>query len=71
MYTEYVDKLLFSLAMIFSVLSGKIADTEMAFLYGKLEEQLYMEYPPGITGVTQDHMLALMMCTYGLVQAVR
>ena len=59
------------LAMIYFGLSGKIADVETAFLYGDLEEEIYMECPPGMTGITSDQVLLLLKCIYGLVQAAR
>ena len=56
------------LAMIFFGLTGKIADIETVFLYGELEEEIYMKCPPGVTGVTQDDILDLLMYIYELVQ---
>ena len=59
------------LAMLMFGLSGKIADVETAFLYGDLEEDIYMECPAGMIGVTKDDVLSLNKCIYGLVQAAR
>ena len=57
------------LAMLFFGLTGKIADVETAFLYGELEEEIFMECPPGMKNKGPDDILALQACIYGLVQA--
>ena len=57
------------LAMIYFGLTGKIVDVETAFLYGDLEEEIYMKFPPGMTG--SEQVLLLLKCIYGLVQAAR
>ena len=57
--------------MIFFGLTGKIVDVEMAFLFGELKEEIFMECPPGMPGVGPQDILALLMCIYGLVQAAR
>ena len=59
------------LAMIVFCLTGKIVDVEMAFLYGDLDEEIYMECPKGMVGVTEKDVLLLQKCMYGLVQAAR
>ena len=59
------------LMMIYYGLIGKIADVETAFLYGELEEEIYMECPPGMAGAADDDVLLLLQCIYGLVQAAR
>ena len=59
------------LAMIYFGLTGKIVDVETAFLYGDLEEEIYMECPPGMMGITSAQVLLLLKCIYGLVQAAR
>jgi len=52
-----------------------LLDVETAFLYGKLEEEIYMEIPSGYKEVYQDPgkgtVLKLQMAMYGLVQAAR
>ena len=49
-------------------LQAKIVDVETAFLYGSVEEELFMECPPGMTDAKNDDILALNQCIYGLVQ---
>jgi len=43
-------------------------DVETAFLLGDLEEEIYMECPPGMEAM-YDECLLLLKCIYGLVQA--
>jgi len=45
-------------------------DVETAFLLGELDEEIYMECPPGM-GALADECLRLLKCIYGLVQAAR
>jgi hypothetical protein len=52
-------------------LSAKILDVETAFLYGKLEEEVYMENPEGLEDSNDDEALLLLTTIYGLVQAAR
>ena len=52
-------------------LRGKIVDVETAFLYGKLEEKIFMEIPPGMEKADPDDILMLDKSIYGLVQASR
>ena len=59
------------LAMIIYQLKEKIVDVETAFLYGELDEVIYMECPEGMIGVTNQDVLLLKKCIYGLVQAAR
>ncbi len=42
---------------------------ETAFLYGKFEEEIFMECPPRMTISEEDDVLALNKCIDGLVQA--
>ena len=56
--------------MILFGLSAKIVDVETAFLYGKLDEEIYMECPPGMKSKA-DEILILGQCIYGLVQSAR
>ena len=49
---------------------AKIIDIETAFLYGELEEEIYMECPEGLTKMEND-CLILQKTIYGLVQAAR
>jgi len=54
-------------------LHAVLLDVETAFLYGKLEEEIYMEIPLGYKEVYQDAgketVLKLQMAMYGLVHA--
>ena len=56
-------------------LSSRIIDVETAFLHGDLEEEIYMNCPPGFTEVLGenvfDNCLLLEKSIYGLVQAAR
>jgi len=52
-------------------LKAKVIDVETAFLYGDLEEEIFMECPHGLEGVTEKDALQLFQCIYGLVQAAR
>jgi len=51
-------------------LQAKITDVETAFLYGDLEEEIYMDCPDGMNA-TEDECLLLLQSIYGLVQAAR
>ncbi len=52
-------------------LKAKFVDVETAFLYGNIEEEIFMEYTPGMTDTEDDDFLALNKCIYFHVQAVR
>ena len=62
-------------------LKSKQFDIETAFLYGTLEEEIYMKFPDGYERYLQtekgkdvsakDHCLLLLKSLYGLVQAAR
>lgn len=58
-------------AMILFGLSAKIVDVETAFLYGDLEEEVYMENPEGLEDSNDDEALLLLTTIYGLVQSAR
>ena len=54
----------------------EIIDIETAFLYGDLEEEIFMELPEGLEHVEQDidpenYVAKLTATLYGLVQASR
>ena len=49
--------------------SAKIIDVETAFLYGELEEEIYMKCPQGTSDITKDNCFILNKCIYVLVQA--
>ena len=73
-YSPVVNDVTFRLlllAMMYFGLTAKVVDVETAFLYGELEEEIFMECPQGMKGVTQDDALSLQACIYGLVQAAR
>ena len=51
---------------------AKVVDVEMAFLYGDLEEEIYMKFPEGYENLgtfNNDKCLMLLKALYGLVQA--
>ena len=56
-------------------LKSKIMDVETAFLYGDLEEEIYMQVPDGYTecgyNIETDECFLLEKSIYGLVQAAR
>jgi len=56
-------------------LHAVLLDIETAFIYGKLEEEIYMEIPLGYKAVYadpgSDKVLVLKMALYGLVQTAR
>jgi len=51
-------------------LSAIIIDVDTAFLYGDLDEEIYMQMPEGMTGFS-DEVLLLLKSLYGLIQAAR
>jgi len=52
-------------------LQAVLLDVETAFLYGKLEEEIYMEIPMGYQDPVKDNVLKLQMAMHGLVQAAQ
>ncbi len=53
---------------------SEVIDVETAFLYGNLEEEIYMKCPDGLSEVDntdEDDCLLLNKSIYGLVQAAR
>ena len=46
-------------------------DVKTAYLYGELDEEVYMEVPQGLEGVPEGHVLLLIKALYGLKQAGR
>ena len=67
-------RVIMTLRLMFG-LHAVLLDVETAFLYGKLEEEIYMEIPLGYKEVYQEAekgtVLKLQMAMYGLVQAAR
>ena len=57
--------------MMVDELSGKIANVETAFLHGELKEEIFMECPQGMDTQSDDEILILDKCIYGLVQSAR
>ena len=47
---------------------AKIVDVETAFLYGDLEEVIYLECPQGMSDITKVNCIILNKCIYSLVQ---
>ena len=50
--------------------SAKIVDVETAFLYGEVDEDIYMTRPEGF-GYDKDKCVLLKKACYGLVQAAQ
>ena len=64
------------LMMLYHGCDLEIVDVETAFLYGDLDEEIYMKIPPGFakylgTEVEKEECLILLKSIYGLVQAAR
>ena len=73
-YSPIVNDVTFRIILLVWILyhlTAKIVDVETAFLYGKLEEEIYMECPKGLKEGSKDKALLLNQCIYGLVQAAR
>jgi len=51
-------------------LEAILIDVDTAFLYGDLEEEIYMDLPEGLTSF-EDECLLLLKALYGLVQGAR
>jgi len=58
------------IAMLIWNLDAIFIDVESAFLYGDLDEEIYMDLPDGMMGF-EDECLLLLKAIYGLVQAAR
>ena len=73
-YSPVVNDVTFRLILLLWIhfgLTAKIVDVETAFLYGKLDEEIYMQCPQGLKDGGNDKVLLLKQCIYGLVQAAR
>jgi hypothetical protein len=64
-------RMVLSLVAVYN-LEMKQLDIKTAFLYGELEEELYLEQPEGFIAAGQENMVCqLHKCLYGLKQASR
>ena len=56
-------------------LESMVFDVKTAFLYGKLEEEIFMKVPEGYCEcgykINEDKVLKLLMAIYGLIQAAQ
>ena len=72
-YAPTINDVTWRILLVLMVLKnyeGRVVDVETAFLYGELEEDIYMENPPGL-GNSADECVKLEKAIYGLVQAAR
>ena len=74
-YAPVGNDITFRVIMVLRLIYNLHVDVETAFLYRKLEEEIYMEIPMGYKEVYadlgNDKVLVLKMAMYGLVQATR
>ena len=73
-FAPVINDITFRILLIVVLLFGfetKIVDVETAFLHGELEEDIYMECPPGLEGCGKEDCLRLNKSIYGLVQGAR
>jgi len=83
-FAPVINDVTFRLALTYKLIYGLDSnqfDVDTAFLYGELEEEIYMELPEGyvefleeigIKGITyEDFCVLLLKAIYGLVQAAR
>ena len=72
-YAPTINDVTWRILLVLMVLrkyEGRVVDVETAFLYGELDEDIYMENPPGL-GNGPDECVKLEKAIYGLVQAAR
>ena len=72
-YSPVIHDITWRILIIILLIKGYealIADVETAFLHGELDEEIYMECPPGFDG-GPDECELLCKSMYGLVQAAR
>ena len=50
---------------------GLVVDVETAFLYRELEEDIYVECPPGMKEISNSDCIIFQKCIYSLVQVTR
>jgi transposase InsO family protein len=76
-FAPVINDISFRIMLILYSLRGydsRVIDVETAFLYGDLDEQIYLKIPQGLheyTDVPEDSSLELKKSIYGLVQAAR
>ena len=73
-YSPVVNDISFRILLLMFLHFGytaKIVNDEMAFLYGDLEEEIYMECPRGMADVKKDDCIIFKKSIYGLVQSAR
>ena len=70
-YSPVVQKITYHILVMLILIFGcdaKLADVRTACLYGNLDEEIYMECPPGLKTIW-DEILILDKCICGLIQA--
>ena len=73
-YTPVINDITWRVLLIVMLLKkydGKIINIEVAFLHGKLEEEIYMDCPLGLEVAKEDECVRLLHTIYGLVQSSR
>ena len=79
-FAPVINKMTFRIILILMMkenLKAEIVDIETAFLYGNLEEEIFMKQPQGLkymeneSDTDNEHVLVLRQSIYGLVQAAR
>ena len=71
-YAPVVNDTTMKIVKLMSLVSGfttEQTDIETAFLYGDLDEEVYMKLPPGFDQEGKDDAVLLQKSIYGLVQA--
>ena len=70
-YSPVVNDITFHILLLMVLYFGYLAtivDMETAFLYGDIEEEIYMECPQDTSDIKKDDCIILNKCIYGLVQ---
>ena len=79
-FAPVIDETTFRIILIIMMkenLKAEIVDIETAFLYGNLEEEIFMKQPQGLkymeseSDTDNEHVLVLKQSIYGLLQAAR
>ena len=71
-YSPVVNDITFCILLLMVLpfgYSAKVVDVKTAFLYGDLEEEIFMECPRRMSDVKKDDCIILDKCIYSLVQA--